>query len=122
MLRRNQPPTHDHQRVGGAQHERPEQDAALHLGAETLGAAVRHHLDRRARLGGALGSLTRYLLSESITRYPSAIFISNIVGVVVAGVVAYRLTTSETLRLVLIPGFAGGLTTFSSVAVIHAEH
>jgi fluoride exporter len=73
-------------------------------------------------LGGALGSLTRYLLSESITRYPSAIFISNIVGVVVAGVVAYRLTTSETLRLALIPGFAGGLTTFSSVAVIHAEH
>ena len=73
-------------------------------------------------LGGALGSLTRYLLSESITRYPSAIFISNIVGVVVAGVVAYRLTTSETLRLALIPGFAGGLTTFSSVAVIHSEH
>lgn len=73
-------------------------------------------------IGGALGSLTRYLLSESIARYPSAIFISNIVGVVVAGVVAYRLTTSETLRLALIPGFAGGLTTFSSVAVIHAEH
>ena len=73
-------------------------------------------------LGGALGSLTRYLLSESITRYPSAILISNIIGVVVAGVVAYRLTTSETLRLALIPGFAGGLTTFSSVAVIHSEH
>ena len=73
-------------------------------------------------LGGALGSLTRYLLSESITRYPSAIFISNIIGVLVAGLVAYRLSTSETLRLALIPGFAGGLTTFSSVAVIHAEH
>ena len=73
-------------------------------------------------LGGALGSLTRYLLSESISRYPSAIFISNIIGVLVAGLVAYRLSTSETLRLALIPGFAGGLTTFSSVAVIHAEH
>lgn len=73
-------------------------------------------------LGGALGSLTRYLLSESITRYTSAIFISNIIGVLVAGLVAYRLSTSETLRLALIPGFAGGLTTFSSVAVIHAEH
>lgn len=73
-------------------------------------------------LGGALGSLTRYLLSESITRYTSAIFISNIIGVLVAGLVAYRLSTSETLRLALIPGFAGGLTTFSSVAVIHAEN
>ena len=73
-------------------------------------------------LGGALGSLTRYLLSESISRYPSAIFISNIIGVLVAGLVAYRLSTSETLCLALLPGFAGGLTTFSSVAVIHAEH
>ena len=73
-------------------------------------------------LGGALGSLTRYLLSESISRYPTAIFISNIIGVLVAGLVAYRISTSETLRLALIPGFAGGLTTFSSVAVIHAEH
>ena len=73
-------------------------------------------------IGGALGSLTRYLLSESITRYPSAILISNIIGVLIAGLVAYRLSTSETLRLALIPGFAGGLTTFSSVAVIHAEH
>ena len=32
-------------------------------------------------IGGALGSLTRYLLSESISRYPSAILISNIIGV-----------------------------------------
>ena len=73
-------------------------------------------------IGGALGSLTRYLLSESITRYPSAIFISNVLGVLVAGLIAYRLSTSEIMRLALIPGFAGGLTTFSSVAVIHAEH
>ena len=73
-------------------------------------------------IGGALGSLTRYLFTESITRYPSAILVSNILGVLIAGLVAYRLSTSETLRLALIPGFAGGLTTFSSVAVIHAEH
>ena len=73
-------------------------------------------------IGGALGSLTRYLLTESITKYPSAIFISNVVGVMIAGVIAYRLSTSELMRLALIPGFAGGLTTFSSVAVIHTEH
>lgn len=73
-------------------------------------------------IGGALGSLTRYVLSESITRYPSAIFISNLLGVAIAGLIAYRLKTSELMRLALIPGFAGGLTTFSSVAVIHTEH
>ena len=73
-------------------------------------------------IGGASGSLTRYLLTESITKYPSAIFISNVVGVMIAGVIAYRLSTSELMRLALIPGFAGGLTTFSSVAVIHTEH
>lgn len=73
-------------------------------------------------IGGVLGSLTRYLLTETITKYPSAIFISNTLGVLVAGLIAYRLSTSELMRLALIPGFAGGLTTFSSVAVIHAEH
>ncbi|MFM8843257.1 MAG: fluoride efflux transporter FluC, partial [Actinomycetota bacterium] len=73
-------------------------------------------------IGGALGSLTRYLLTESITKYPSAIFVSNSLGVLVAGFIAYRLSNSELVKLTLIPGFAGGLTTFSSVAVIHAEH
>jgi CrcB protein len=73
-------------------------------------------------IGGACGSLVRYLLSESVTKYPSAILLSNVLGVLVAGVIAYRMKTSEIVRLALIPGFAGGLTTFSSVAVIHAEH
>jgi fluoride ion exporter CrcB/FEX len=73
-------------------------------------------------IGGASGSLVRYLLSESVTKYPSAILLSNVLGVLVAGVIAYRMKTSEIVRLALIPGFAGGLTTFSSVAVIHAEH
>jgi CrcB protein len=73
-------------------------------------------------IGGACGSLVRYLLSESVTKHPSAILLSNVLGVLVAGVIAYRMKTSEIVRLALIPGFAGGLTTFSSVAVIHAEH
>ena len=73
-------------------------------------------------IGGALGSLTRYLLTESVAKYPSAILLSNALGVLIAGVIAYRITTSEIMRLALIPGFSGGLTTFSSVAVIHAEH
>ena len=71
--------------------------------------------------GALLGSLLRYLVAESISRYSLAIFIANLAGVAIAGVIAYRVTGSEVQRLFWIPGFAGGLTTFSSVAVIHAQ-
>ncbi len=70
-------------------------------------------------IGGALGSLLRYLTVAKGDEI--ALFAVNIAGVVVAGFVAFRLTTSELMRLALIPGFAGGLTTFSTVAVVHAE-
>jgi fluoride ion exporter CrcB/FEX len=72
-------------------------------------------------LGGVAGSLTRYLFTESITSYPIAILISNLIGVAVAGLFAFRLTPSELSKHFWIPGFAGGLTTFSSVALIYAE-
>ena len=70
-------------------------------------------------VGGALGALLRYLTVAKGDEI--ALFAVNIAGVAVAGFVAFRLTTSELMRIALIPGFAGGLTTFSSVAVLHAE-
>lgn len=70
-------------------------------------------------IGGALGSLLRYFTVAKGDEI--ALFAVNIAGVVVAGFVAFRLTTSELMRIALIPGFAGGLTTFSTVAVVHAE-
>jgi len=70
-------------------------------------------------LGGALGSLLRYLTVSKGDEI--GLFLVNVFGVAVAGFVAFRLSTSELVRLTLIPGFAGGLTTFSSVAVIHAR-
>ena len=70
-------------------------------------------------LGGALGSLLRYLTVSKGDEI--GLFLVNISGVAVAGFIALRLSTSELVRLALIPGFAGGLTTFSSVAVIHAR-
>ena len=70
-------------------------------------------------LGGAFGSLLRYLTVSQGDEI--ALFLVNIAGVFVAGYVALRLNTSEIVKLALIPGFAGGLTTFSSVAVLHAE-
>ncbi len=70
-------------------------------------------------VGGAIGSLVRYL---SIAKGDEiGLFLINILGVAVAGFVAFRMTTSDLWQLALIPGFAGGLTTFSSIAVIHAE-
>ncbi len=70
-------------------------------------------------LGGALGSLIRYLTVSKGDEI--SLFLVNIFGVAVAGFIAFRLSTSELIRLALIPGFAAGLTTFSSVAVAHAE-
>ena len=70
-------------------------------------------------VGGAIGSLVRYL---SIAKGDEiGLFLINILGVAVAGFVAFRMTTSELWQRALIPGFAGGLPTFSSIAVIHAE-
>jgi fluoride ion exporter CrcB/FEX len=71
--------------------------------------------------GGTAGALSRYLISETLSSYPISIFIANLVGVAIAGFVAFRLTPTELNKLFWIPGFAGGMTTFSSIAVIHAE-
>jgi fluoride ion exporter CrcB/FEX len=72
--------------------------------------------------GGVLGSLLRYLVGEVLPNYPIAILIVNLMGVAVAGWVAYRITWGENWRIFLIPGLAGGMTTFSSVALLHAQH
>jgi len=70
-------------------------------------------------LGGALGSLFRYLTVSKGDEI--GLFLVNIFGVTVAGFIALRLSTSELIRLALIPGFAANLTSFSSDAVIHVE-
>ncbi|NDC13586.1 MAG: CrcB family protein [Actinobacteria bacterium] len=71
--------------------------------------------------GAAVGSFLRYLLVELIGEYPLSILLANLLGVALAGVIALRTRRSESQALFWIPGFCGGLTTFSSVAVIHAE-
>ena len=72
-------------------------------------------------LGGVIGSLLRFLLSEGLPNYPLAIFAANVLGVFIAGWSAYRLTVSADMRAFLIAGVAGGMTTFSSVALVHAQ-
>ena len=69
--------------------------------------------------GGIAGSLIRYLLVDKNDEI--GIFLVNLLGVAIAGLFALRLRPTELSRLFWIPGFAGAMTTFSSVAVIHGE-
>ena len=69
--------------------------------------------------GGIAGSLVRYLLVAKSDEI--AIFLINLLGVAIAGLFALRFYPNELSRLFWIPGFAGAMTTFSSVAVIHGE-
>jgi len=76
-------------------------------------------------IGGALGSVARYLLSVFVLRatgslFPMGTFVVNLVGCVAFGVIAgaaeQRLPLPPQLRLFLLVGVLGGFTTFSSYA------
>lgn len=68
-------------------------------------------------LAGALGAVVRYVLKEKIVYRAlplTGILIANIVGSAFAG--ALLALPQSTLTFVLVAGFCGALTTFSSVA------
>ena len=65
-------------------------------------------------LAGALGAVLRFLVAR-LTPTPWAVLIVNVVGSFVGGVVIGA--TSGDLRVILLTGFCGGLTTFSSFTV-----
>jgi CrcB protein len=76
-------------------------------------------------VGGALGSVSRYLLSVAVLRttgslFPAGTFAVNVVGCVVFGIIAgaaeQRVQLAPDLRLFLLVGVLGGFTTFSSYA------
>ena len=76
-------------------------------------------------LGGGLGSVFRYLTSILTAKYysntfPLATFTANILGCfligILIGVVGQNIQTNNSLRLLLITGFCGGYTTFSTFA------
>ena len=78
-------------------------------------------------VAGALGCVVRYVAEFLVRRRhptarPWATVGANALGCGVAGWVAYRLTSSLDTRLhdVLLTGFCGGLTTFSSAFAIPA--
>lgn len=72
-------------------------------------------------IGGAAGSILRFLTSEITTRYygmtfPLATFIVNIVGCFCIGLFVNIIPVHNNLRFLLIAGFCGGFTTFSTFA------
>jgi fluoride exporter len=73
--------------------------------------------------GGATGSLTRYLVSLGINehydgRFPLATFLINVTGSFVIGLLLVLLDREDllhpNLRPLLVTGFLGGYTTFST--------
>ncbi len=76
-------------------------------------------------LGGALGSIFRYLVSVTVQRFFSAPFYFgtlavNILGCFLAGILIAAIEKQEWgnshLRWLLVTGFCGGFTTFSAMS------
>lgn len=73
-------------------------------------------------IGGGVGSIARYLISQAIesrvlTSFPYGTFTVNVIGCFIIGVI-YALSTRGAVvpewRILLATGFCGGFTTFSS--------
>jgi fluoride exporter len=76
-------------------------------------------------IGGALGSVARYMLSTFVLRatgtlFPLGTFVVNVIGCLVFGAIvgaaSQRVQLAPALRLFLLTGILGGFTTFSSYA------
>ena len=75
-------------------------------------------------VAGAIGALARWGTVQAFARMPSrlswAVLVVNVVGSLVGGVViglAHEGVLGAEWRLILLTGFAGGLTTFSTFSV-----
>jgi CrcB protein len=75
-------------------------------------------------IGGVIGSVFRYLLNELFGSDKTGVLIANQIGVAVASfaVIHFVNNKNENLRNFVIPGFCGGLTTFSSVMLLSNEY
>jgi CrcB protein len=69
-------------------------------------------------IGGVAGSLLRWQLIEAMPSLSLGVFIVNQLGVLIAGIVAYRISATQSQKLFWITGFAGGFTTLSSLAFV----
>ena len=70
-------------------------------------------------LGGAVGSVLRYLISSLNTSFPWGTFLVNILGSLLIGLLVGFVSKgvlSPEMKLLLVTGFCGGFTTFSTFA------
>ena len=74
-------------------------------------------------IGGAVGSMLRYLTSIVVQKYyasvfPLATFLTNIIGCfligIIVGLLAKNQMSDSNLKWLLVTGFCGGYTTFSA--------
>ncbi|MCI0921926.1 fluoride efflux transporter CrcB [Sphingobacterium rhinopitheci] len=83
-------------------------------------------------LGGGIGSICRHFISLAFTnlsyiKFPIATFITNVVGCFIIGLLVGKLNLSNKLNLLLVTGFCGGFTTFSTFSkesltlIVHNE-
>ncbi len=76
-------------------------------------------------IGGAAGSVTRYLLGGAAERathisFPAGTLMVNVLGCFLIGVLTHQYMNSPTspfMRAALITGFCGGFTTFSAFSI-----
>tara|TARA_B100001105_G_C22212006_1_gene365829 strand:- start:271 stop:648 length:378 start_codon:yes stop_codon:yes gene_type:complete len=76
-------------------------------------------------LGGAIGSILRYLSAMLVNKYwhnsfPLATFLINMLGCLLIGlfmaIIEKQPGISDTFRLLFVTGFCGGFTTYSAFA------
>ena len=70
-------------------------------------------------LGGGIGSICRHLISISFTplahdAFPFATFTANLIGCLIIGLLVGKVNLSNPMNLLLVTGFCGGFTTFST--------
>jgi len=74
-------------------------------------------------LGGAIGSLIRYIiglfLQNAKSGFPLSTFLVNVIGSFAIGIIFYILkdTSNENLKAFIVIGFLGGFTTFSAFSI-----
>lgn len=76
-------------------------------------------------LGGAAGSVFRYLLGGAVQRFaglsfPAGTLTVNVIGGLIIGALTQHylnIQTSPVMRVALITGFCGGFTTFSAFSI-----